>query len=79
VTLLSSYAEQQLRARLEYSLAELKPEASLYLTVLGCLLLACDDENRDAETMLASLFMAQTKAEDLDSNEILQGLCMVKA
>lgn len=74
-----SYPEQQLRARLEHVLGELKSPASLYLSALACCLLAAPEENTDAETMLESLFTAQAAAEGCDSDELLTNLCMVKS
>lgn len=77
MTALAHYAESQLRARLEHSLSQLKPEPSLYLLALGAVYLAVDDANKDAKTMLETVFFAQATADGLDGDEVLSGLCMV--
>ncbi len=73
-----TYPEHQLRQRLEHILAAQQWPGSLYLAALGCLSLAVDEENKDAETMLEAMYQAQAAAEGCDPDELLVRLIEVK-
>lgn len=69
----------KLRARLVSVLVdEPNAEGSLYLHVLGCCYLACDEESPDEAGALEALFTTQAEIESVDSDDLLTGLCLAE-
>lgn len=68
-----------LRARLEHALRlGLAHEGSLYLLVLCCAFLSCDERSVGELQMLESVYYSQAEAEDVDGDELLTAVLLVE-
>lgn len=71
----ASIDEPALRARLNASLDSSGP-GSLYLRVLCCVYLACDEDSEDEELALQSLMKEQARLEGVDEHALTEELIL---
>ena len=68
-----------LRARLEHALRlDVMHGGSLYLLVLCCAFLACDERSVGELQMLESVYYSQAEAEGVDGDDLLTAVLLVE-